>query len=42
MGVGRRGEGEALARLDFENFSKKGCFLIFEWDKINFTTFGRP
>jgi len=21
-------------------FSKKGCFLSFEWEKTNFTTFG--
>jgi len=39
MGVGRR-TGEALDPLDFENFSKKGCFLSFEWKKSNFTTFG--
>jgi len=24
--------------LDFENFSKKGCFLSFEWEKTNLTT----
>jgi len=36
---GQGGQG-AKAPLDFGNFSKKGCFLDFEWDKINFTTFG--
>ena len=29
-----------LAPLDFENISKKGCFLSFELEKPNFTTFG--
>jgi len=28
--------------LDLENFSKKRCFLSFEWEKTNFTTFGHP
>jgi len=28
--------------VNFENFSKKGCFLSFEWEKTNFTTFGPP
>jgi len=27
---------------DFTNCSKKGCFLSFEWEKTNFTTFGPP
>jgi len=31
-----------LAPLDFEIFSKKGCFLSFERQKSNFTTFGPP
>ena len=31
MGVGRGGRG-AKPPLDFENFSKKGCFLSFEWE----------
>ena len=31
-----------LAPLDFKNFSKKGCFLSFEWEKTNYTTFGHP
>jgi len=30
----------SLTPLDFENFSKKCCFLSFEWKKTNFTTFG--
>jgi len=32
MGVGRKGAGgpKAPSPLDFENFSKKGCFLDFE------------
>jgi len=33
------GQG-VLTPLDFENFSKKGCFLSFDWEKSNFTTFG--
>jgi len=33
LGIGRGGKREALAPLDFENFSKKGCFLSFEWEK---------
>jgi len=32
MGVGK-GAGEAKAPLDFEIFSKKGCFLSFVWEK---------
>jgi len=31
-----------LAPLDFENFSKKGCFRGFEWEKANVITLGRP
>ena len=31
MGVGR-GRGLSLT-LDFKNFSKKDCFLNFEWEK---------
>jgi len=34
---GRRKWG---GKEDFENFSKKGCFLSFEWEKTSFTTFG--
>jgi len=30
---------EALAPLDFNNFSKKGCSLSFEWE---LSTFGLP
>jgi len=41
MGVGR-GVGGGLVPLDFENFSKKCCFLDFECEKTNFTTFGPP
>ena len=41
-GHGRRkgGQGGLGALLDFENFNKKGCFLSFEREKPNFTTFG--
>jgi len=28
-----RGAGRSWPRLGFENFSKKGCFLSFEWEK---------
>jgi len=28
--------------MDFEISIKKGCFLSFEWEKSNFTTFGSP
>jgi len=35
MGVGR-----GPCPLQFVNFSKKGCFLGFEWEKTNFTNFG--
>ena len=35
MGVGRGGNGP----LDFEILSKKSCFLNFEWEKANLTTF---
>ena len=38
MGVGR---GPSTP-LDFENYSKKGCFLNFDCEKNNFTTFGPP
>ena len=37
-----RGEAGGASPLDFESFSKKGCFLVFEWEKTNFTTFGPP
>ena len=30
------------APLDFEYFSKKGCFRSFEWEKTNFTIFATP
>jgi len=41
MGVGR-GAGEGRGPLDFETFSKKDCFLSFEWEKTNFTIFNPP
>jgi len=41
MGVGW-GARRGLDPLDFENFSKKGCFLNFEWEKTNSTTFDTP
>ena len=28
--------------LDFEIFNKEGCFLSFEWEIANFTTYGHP
>jgi len=38
MGVGKGGQrGHAL--LDFKNFSKKDCFLSFEWEKKKFHHF---
>jgi len=36
------GKGGGVAPLNFENFSKKGCFLSFEREKPNFTTVGSP
>jgi len=33
-----RGQGP-LSPLYLENFRQKGCFLSFEWEKTNFTTF---
>jgi len=40
MGVGRGGAGGPRRPLDFEIYiAKKGCFLSFEWEKTNFTTF---
>jgi len=41
-GLLRRWVMGALAPLDFEIFSKKGCSLSFEWEISNFTTFGPP
>jgi len=40
MGVRRGAVGGGLATLDLKNFSKKSCFLNFEWEKTNFTAFG--
>jgi len=34
-----RGQGGAKGPLEFKLFSKNGCFLSFEWEKTNFTTF---
>jgi len=41
MGVGRGGRGW-LDPQDFEIFSKNCCFHSFEWEKLNFITFGPP
>jgi len=35
-------EGGDRPVVDFENSSKKGCFLSFEWEKTNFTTSAPP
>jgi len=32
-------QGGPWLLLDFENFSNKGYFLSFEWEKRHFTTF---
>jgi len=37
-----RMHGRRKGGLDFEIFSKKGCFLSFEWKQSNFTTFCPP
>jgi len=42
MGVGRKGQGGSRPSVDFEIFSKKDCFLSFEWEKSNFTTLVPP
>jgi len=43
MGVGRGwGSREPRPTLDFDNSSKKGCFLNLDCEKPNFTTFGPP
>jgi len=39
MGVGR---GGARAPWVLKISAKKGCFLSFEWEKTNFTTFAPP
>ena len=36
---GRRKRGARLPWI-FKCLAKKGCFLSFEWEKSNFTTFG--
>jgi len=39
MGVGRWGRGHPwILKIS----AKKGCFLSFEWEKTNFTTFSPP
>jgi len=38
----KRGGGGPRSTLDFENFNKKGCFLSYDWEKTNFTTFVSP
>jgi len=40
MGVGKRAGAWPPWILKFS--AKKGCFLSFEWEKSNFTTFGSP
>jgi len=35
-------QGGPCPPLDFQMFTKKGCFLSFEWEKSNFTTFAPP
>jgi len=42
MGVGKEGRGGLRHHLDFENLSKKGCFLSFKQEKRNFTNFSPP
>jgi len=39
MGAGRGGKAPPWI-LEF--LAKKDCFLNFEWEKTNFTTFGYP
>jgi len=41
MDIGR-GTGYSLGPPGFEHFSKKGCFLSFEWEKSNFITLAPP
>jgi len=42
MGVGRKGAGGAWPPWILKISAKKGCFLNFEWEKKNFTTFVLP
>jgi len=42
MGVGRGSRGALAPSWILKISAKKGCFLSFEWDKINFTTFSPP
>jgi len=39
MGAGRGGARGTKASLDFENFSEKGYFLSFNWEKNKFHQF---
>jgi len=41
MGIGRGGRRD-LAPWILTFSAKKGCFLSFEWEKTNFTTFTPP
>jgi len=41
VGVGRWGQGGLAPLWILKISAQKGCFLIFEWEKTNFTTFGR-
>jgi len=38
----RKGAVGCQSPLEFETFSKKGCFLSFEWEKTNLNSFGLP
>jgi len=38
----RKGARGGQGPPDFDNVSKKGYFIDFEWEKTNFTTFGSP
>jgi len=42
MGVGMGGQGRLGPACILQFFLKKYCFLSFEWEKTNFTTFGPP
>jgi len=42
MGVGRGGSGGLDPHWILTFSAKKGCFSSFEWEEINFTTFGPP
>jgi len=40
MGVGRGAVGAKAPPWILKFSAKKGCFISFEWEKTNFTTFG--